>query len=146
METGIEFDPNMLSQDYLLKLIDRLKVGSHDDNFSGCRTWDGHVNSTQGERGYGQIRVLMPVANGEKRSMKYLCHRVMISLARMEKIPSGSEASHICHNRRCIRVSLPGNDDPGHVIMESSAINSTRRTCFVNGSCSKQHQPHCILK
>ena len=104
MTNQIDFDPNLLSQDYILKLIEILKVGSHDED-NGCRVWHRSVNSRQPSHAYGQIRVLMPVGLGEdKKSILCLCHRIMLSLATMKKIPPGYEASHRCHNPKCIRV------------------------------------------
>lgn len=69
-------------------LLFRLSLGSEDDPKTGCRVWQGGLNS----KGYGTISI-----GGDN----YYVHRVMYALVN-GRIHRSNQVHHSCDNRRCI--------------------------------------------
>ena len=111
---------------YLNKLTE-----SSQRHATGCLVWMGGPVDSK----YGQMRVKFP---GNKVSRVMYVHRVavMVSL-KLDRLPEGQEASHLCNNSRCI--------EPTHLILESHQINSERHHCFMQRVCTRNHEPACIL-
>ena len=73
-------------------------------------------------------------------------HRVaLLKKLRSVSVPEGLEASHLCHNKRCIALE--------HIVAETHAINQSRNSCAyrrqITGDaefCTDDHEGHeqCI--
>ena len=69
-------------------------------------------------------------------------HRVaLLQKIREISLPEGLEASHLCHNKRCM--------EPKHIVAEPHAVNMSRNTCVYMRAaigdpnyCSENHQGH----
>jgi len=72
---------------------------------------------------------------------KVYCH-VVAAMVRTREKPDGREASHLCHNPRCVR--------PSHMTFENGALNKSRSCCElflglrVDYICP--HEPRCLRR
>ncbi len=77
------------------------------ENENGCWIWSGHLDAD----GYGRVRY---------DNLDWRAHRLFWVMEH-GPFPEGTEASHICNERACVRPFEP------HVIAETHLENMQRR-------------------
>lgn len=114
----------------------RQKCAVPDEQF-GCIKWQGAVFQPGG---YGKLAVQWT----DQKRKYFRVHRLVYMLEhKLSEIPTqGSggvrvEISHICHQKLCVQ--------PDHLILESHETYMERMHCKMQGLCTKNHQPHCLL-
>ncbi len=87
-----------------------------------CREWLGGVNKD----GYGVLKVKI---NDQYKVVS--AHRLAywVFIGHCDTV--GYDASHLCHNKKCIRID--------HISMEPTHINQSRKHCSNEGRCFTHH-------
>lgn len=104
----------------------------------GCMMWKGALT----ESGYGRKKVNWP--DGRKREeraqrLAFVVHnkKKYSDMPKYDDTGQQMDVSHICNNNKCIKWT--------HLILEAHATNTARKTCFASKTCSKRHEPHCLV-
>ena len=114
-------------------MADKLANKSKSDE-KGCRMWLGGPCTEKHK--YGTLRIKLP--GGDDISRVTYVHRVAYMVSRQVAcLPQGLEVSHLCHHPRCIEGS--------HLCLETHETNAERRSCYLQGICTQNHEPQCIV-
>ena len=101
-----------------------------------CRIFQG----LEREDGYCYITLRVPEEGGLVRKTSATVQRVaiMVGLGVYDLPPSSLDASHLCHNKKCINIS--------HINMEPRQVNVRRKACIGEGRClGHGEEPECLL-
>ena len=120
-------------EDWFQLQIKKLKARSEAQP-SGCILWIG--GPCPQIQAYGRVRVKLPVA-GSKSQVMYVHRLAYMTSRRVLELSPGLEVSHLCHQARCV--------EPTHLCLETHSTNQERVTCHLQGICTKNHVPHCII-
>ena len=95
-----------------------------------CVLWTGYCN----KKGYGMARI----KDSDDKWMTLTAHRLCILLQRKSFNLGNLDASHICHNSKCVNHK--------HIVLEPHHINNNRITCVARGECfGHLDSPACRL-
>ena len=107
-----------------------IQTASNDE----CRLY---VAKDAKDNGYINVTYRHPVTG--RRACSNI-HRLalMLSGGTFKELPSDLDASHLCHNKICVRLS--------HLSLEPRQVNLSRKRCVKAGQC-KGHlsYPECLL-
>lgn len=107
------------------------------DSNHGCILWEGCVFQPSG---YAKLAV-----RWNNNNRKYFrVHRLVYMFEHhLKSIPTQNpegrklEISHICHQKLCVCAN--------HLSLEPHETNMERMHCKLQGSCSKNHMPLCLI-
>lgn len=128
-------DGNSLSPEQIHALYGEILKFCSTAEDQQCKIYTGTIQG-----GYG---IISKTIHG--RRYRAYAHRIVIfHHSGVTSLPSGSEVSHLCHNKRCINID--------HLSVEPHAVNNTRIHCYNERHCSSNHVnfdgnklPDCIF-
>ena len=98
-----------------------------------CMLYNG---GSKDKEGYGRMRYTVPGENAERETS---VHRMAKMVERKLLNVGDFDASHLCHNKLCIR--------PDHVHLERTEYNNARKACVNKGHCNHHgSNPDCLLQ
>lgn len=124
-----------LTREFIVEFYKKISEFSCPATENQCINFTG---TRQG--GYG---ILSKTIKGQRH--RVYAHRI-VCLYNMGVIdlPDGTEVSHLCHNKCCVNTA--------HLSVEAHAVNNSRKNCFQEQRCTKNHEnldgsklPDCIL-
>jgi hypothetical protein len=134
MPAEIIIDPASLDQNKTMT-----HISDNCERNGNCLIWIKCTNSS----GYPQMKIKF--LDGSRKLT--LVHRIVYAVSHNVILGQASEqkmqVSHLCHESRCVSID--------HLVLEPSAINNDRRSCFLHGFCHKLHSsvgiqyPNCIF-
>lgn len=124
-------------EDWCKEVKEKLAAHSEYDSV-GCWLWKGGPNPKKYR--YGRVRTKIPASgNKSTKSEPISVHRLAYMVFHgVTELPSDKEVSHLCHKPRCI--------EPSHLCLEKHESNADRITCNLQGICTQNHDPPCIIR
>lgn len=108
-----------------------------------CLLWTKSGNDS----GYPRKSFLIIKRDGSRSRKTVLVYRLLYAFMHNMAVggeeTNGKDVSHICHNRACLYLL--------HLCLEPKAVNTSRRSCVVEGKCKGEHNlggiqyPNCVM-